>query len=163
WTLSIAYGSVLLVLGIIGFSIQGGNEPYTYTWLKDNVVIGNGTTIVVTPVSGSTYSLSVTDKNGCVVSHSLNVSTIKKVSNSGPNTLKVRIFPTIVSKQINIELKDFIPQNCLLKIFDMNGNIHYTQQLSESTTIYPTLSTGTYFLVIDAAGKYFVEKIVVNN
>jgi len=150
-----------VVLGIIGFDIAGGTEPYTYFWLKDNVTIGNGPTIVIMPIVGSTYSLSVTDKNNCIISHSLNVSAIKKVNKSNYNQLKVKIYPTEVYNHINIELSEYIPQNTLVKIYDFKGIIHFQEVLYNSTTIFPTLTTGKYLVVIEGPGKYFVEKIVV--
>ncbi len=38
----------------------GGTSPYTYLWSS-----GAGTNLTTTPISGGTYTISVTDNNGC--------------------------------------------------------------------------------------------------
>jgi len=151
-----------VVLGIIGFGINGGTNPYTYIWLKNDSIIGTGTTIVVTPTAGSTYTLRVTDKNKCVINNSLNISAIKKAP--GSNLIEqLKIFPTIVSDHINIEFSKFVPENTQIKIFDLKGIQHFQQNITGSTTIYPQLVQGEYFVVIESIGKYSVEKIIVTN
>lgn len=151
-----------VVLGIIGFGIKGGTNPYTYTWLKDETIIGTGNTIVVTPTAGSTFSLRVTDKNKCVTNNSLNLSTIKKVP--GFNRIEqLKIYPTMVSDHINIEFSEFVPENTQIKVFDMKGVLHLQQNITGSTTIYPKLIQGEYFVVIESVGKYNVQKIIVTN
>jgi hypothetical protein len=151
-----------VVLGIIGFKIKGGINPYTYTWMKNDTIIGNGTTIVVTPTIGSTYSLRVTDKNKCVINNSLNLSTIKKAP--GYNRIEqLKIYPTMVSDHINIEFSEFVPENTRVKIYDMKGILHLQQNITGSTTIYPKLFQGEYFVVIESAGKYSVQKVIVSN
>ena len=54
-----------VVLGTIGFDISGGEEPLTFEWLKDNVVVATGDIAVITPVAGSQYMLRVSDRAGC--------------------------------------------------------------------------------------------------
>ena len=151
-----------VVLGIIGFKIKGGTNPYTYTWMKDETIIGTGTTIVVTPTAGSTYSLRVTDKNKCLINNSLNLATIKKAP--GYNRIEqLKIYPTLVSNHINIEFSEFVPENTQVKIYDMKGVLHLQQNITGSTTIYPKLIQGEYFVVIESVGKYKVQKIIVTN
>ncbi|MDD3322704.1 MAG: T9SS type A sorting domain-containing protein [Paludibacter sp.] len=151
-----------VVLGIIGFGIKGGTNPYTYTWLKDEVIIGTGTTIVITPTAGSTYTLRVSDKNKCVINNSLNLSAIKKA----PGNYRIeqlKIYPTLVNTHINVEFSEFVPENTQIKIFDIKGINHFQQNITGSTTIYPQLTQGEYFVVIESAGKYSVQKIIVTN
>ncbi len=46
-------------------SESGGTEPYTYAWSPSG---GNAATGFVVPVTSTTYTLSVTDANGCATS-----------------------------------------------------------------------------------------------
>lgn len=46
--------------GAVFVSVTGGTTPYTYNWSN------NGTTQDITGLSGGSYSLTVTDANGCV-------------------------------------------------------------------------------------------------
>ncbi len=151
-----------VVLGIIGFDIKGGTNPYTYVWLRNDSIIGTGNTIVVTPKAGSTYSLRVTDKNKCVINNSLNLSTIKKAP--AFNRIEgLKVYPTMVTEYINIEFTEFVAENTQVKIFDMKGVLHMQQIITGSTTIYPKLMQGEYFVVIESTGKYSVQKIIVTN
>lgn len=151
-----------VVLGIIGFGINGGTSPFTYTWLKNDVIIGTGTTIVVTPSLGSTYTLCVSDKNKCVINNSLNLASIKKAPGSN-RIQQLKIYPTFVSNHINVEFSEFVPENTQIKIFDLKGILHFQQNITGSTIIYPQLTQGEYFVVIESIGKYSVEKIIVKN
>lgn len=151
-----------VVLGIIGFGIKGGTNPYTYTWLRNDSIIGTGNTIVVTPKVGSTYSLRVTDKNKCVINNSLNLSTIKKAP-AYNRIEELKVYPTMVNEHINIEFSEFVAENTQVKIFDMKGVLHMQQIITGSTTIYPKLIQGEYFVVIESTGKYSVQKIIVTN
>ncbi|HRZ97181.1 MAG TPA: T9SS type A sorting domain-containing protein [Paludibacter sp.] len=151
-----------VVLGIIGFGIKGGTNPYTYAWLRNDSIIGTGNTIVITPKAGSAYSLRVTDKNKCVINNSLNLSTIKKAP-AYNRIEELKIYPTMVSDHINIEFLEFVPENTQVKIYDMKGVLHLQQIITGSTTIYPKLMQGEYFVVIENVGKYSVQKIIVTN
>jgi hypothetical protein len=90
------------------------------------------------------------------------VAAIKKTVSINNRQFKVKIYPTKVYDQLNIDVSEFLPQNTMLKIYDSNGSIHFQQVLHSSTSISPMLSTGNYFVVIESSGKYFVEKIVVS-
>jgi len=50
---------------------QGGSGTYQYNWVPG----GNGNSIVVNPMSNQTYSCTVTDNNGCVISANVQVNT----------------------------------------------------------------------------------------
>jgi gliding motility-associated-like protein len=86
-----ASGSTTICLGQnanISAAASGGTSGYTYNWTG----IGSGATQTVSPTSPSTYSVTVTDANGCVSSVStvaINVTslTVSNLSVSSASTI----------------------------------------------------------------------------
>src|SRR5690606_6259664 len=54
-----------VVLGLMGYDVTGGIEPYTYEWIQHGTVIGTGDIVVITPAKGDKFELNATDKNRC--------------------------------------------------------------------------------------------------
>ncbi|MES2486093.1 MAG: T9SS sorting signal type C domain-containing protein [Bacteroidota bacterium] len=54
--------------GSAGVTVSGGTAPYTYVWLSGQ------DTAAVTGLSGGSYSVTITDANGCTVSENIVIS-----------------------------------------------------------------------------------------
>jgi gliding motility-associated-like protein len=54
----------------LSVSASGGGSPYTYIWNPGNL---SGSTVTVNPTSGTQYTCTVTDANGCTQSRTANV------------------------------------------------------------------------------------------
>lgn len=52
-------------LGEALFIIENGDLPFTYEWPGGNMVVQNGSVHTITDLSTGTYSVTVTDVNGC--------------------------------------------------------------------------------------------------
>ena len=50
--------------GIISTTISGGTIPYTYNWIGDTPMTGNGTPTISDLASGN-YQITITDNNNC--------------------------------------------------------------------------------------------------
>lgn len=59
--------------GSISVNASEGEAPYTYTWVKDGNLLGN-TGSSAWGLSAGTYTVVVTDKNGCSVSKSATIA-----------------------------------------------------------------------------------------
>ncbi|MFK7905433.1 MAG: gliding motility-associated C-terminal domain-containing protein, partial [Chitinophagales bacterium] len=68
--------------GVLGVKVEGGTEPYAFTWQDKNGEIF-GDEIDLTNVTAGTYTLIVTDFNNCDVSLGFNVSDVGAPSISG--------------------------------------------------------------------------------
>ncbi|MBN2668355.1 MAG: gliding motility-associated C-terminal domain-containing protein [Bacteroidales bacterium] len=53
--------------------VSGGTAPFMYTWKKSGVIIQNGNEANIDSLSAGSYSVIVTDDNGCASSQSFNI------------------------------------------------------------------------------------------
>ena len=151
---------VSIVLGVIGYEINGGTAPYQYQWLKDNQVIATGEVAVIVPENGKSYVLRVKDKNNCSVDNAINISSAAKANKSYlSETVKISLLPS--NQQLSIDFKGFVPENITLSVFDMNGKLYLKQPIGESTTVSLQLPLGTYLAVVGNGQMYHVQKIML--
>ncbi|HOG37174.1 MAG TPA: T9SS type A sorting domain-containing protein [Paludibacteraceae bacterium] len=156
-----------VVLGLMGYKVTGGIEPYTYEWLQNGQIIGTGDVVVVTPAKGDRFELKATDKNRCfsVSSFTMKViSQIEKYEENDKNN-EYKIYPTLVKNaQINIELpKTEIPIKAKVRIFDIKGTVQYQSFITGSNAVNCELINGTYFVSVQTDDFHKVEKIIVNH
>ena len=98
--------------GTISSSVSGGTAPYSYSWTGP---VGNGATSPnLTGLSGGSYTVLVTDANGCVMSQTATLATNPL---PGAPTATV-IQPTCVTVTGMIQIQ--IPASGMLYSFD-NG------------------------------------------
>ncbi len=151
---------VSIVLGVVGYEINGGTAPYQYEWLKNNQVISTGEVAVIVPEKDMNYVLRVKDKNGCSVENAINVTNSAKVAkNYLSETVKINL--SQFNHQLNIDFKGFVPENTTVSVFDLQGKIHTKQAIRESATIPFQLPFGVYLVVVGNGQLYHVQKIMV--
>jgi hypothetical protein len=108
--------------------VSGGTSPYTYSW-------SNGpTTASITGISAGSYSVSVTDANGCTQSASIAVS----------NTGSPLIYPSIS------DVKCFGDKNGSIKLNVGGGFPPYTYSWSNGTTTKDIsgVGAGSYTVIV---------------
>lgn len=149
-----------VVLGLMGYDIAGGMEPYQFEWLLNDEVISTTDIAVFTPHQGDDLVLRITDNNICSASTAFNlkISSLPRQGNNSDNF--VRIFPTLVKRDIQIEFTAAPDPNTLLRIFDISGKEVWQQPVRRNTRISPALQPGTYFVSIKSGTFHHVEKII---
>ncbi len=153
-----------VVLGLMGYSVSGGIEPYTYEWIQNGKVIGTGDVVVITPAKGDKIELKATDKNKCYSTMAFSMKVISKIGGANKEKeTEYRIFPTLIKNDIiNIVLPDTEnPLKANVRIFDTNGALRYQKQITGSTVINSGLPAGTYFVSVKTDDYHKVEKIIV--
>lgn len=144
---------------------QYGNGNYIYlwspsTWLDDNTV-ANPTAI---PNETITYYLTVTDENDCTAYSEVLVSV-------EPSNIHQAFYSdlSVLPNPNNgiFELEGLvISELSIIKIFDLNGKIIYTDELKPSLNIHTidisNNSRGVYFLKIIQSNIVYNEKIIIN-
>jgi len=131
--------------GSINMNVSGGTAPYTFSW-------SNGSTNEdVVGLSAGSYTLTVTDANGCTESHTMTVG-------SSAGTLSIQ--NAIVSDEVcgdGAGSIDVIP----------NGGaapLTYSWSSGQTTQDLSGLSAGTYELTItDNNGCTVVQSYTINN
>jgi hypothetical protein len=148
-----------VVLGAIGYSVTGGTAPYTFQWLKNEVVFATGDIAVLKPESGTNYSLKITDKNNCFTVMSINVDATKNVSSAFNK--RILVTPTYVIDKIAVSFVDIIPDKSTVRIFDGKGILHLQTEITGNGYIPLQLQKGTYYVVIEYNKEFVAEKIIV--
>lgn len=151
---------VPVVLGLMGYDIAGGITPYFYEWLLNGEVISTSDVAIFTPHVGDDLVLTVTDNNVCSASTAFN---LKIAEIPGPEQNEndfVRIFPTMVRNEIQIEFDGSPQQESLVRIFSVSGKMVFEQTTTESILIHPILEPGIYFVSVKSGVLHKIEKII---
>lgn len=152
-----------VVLGLMGYDVMGGIEPYTFEWIQNNKVIGTGDVVVIVPAKGDQLSLKATDKNKCYSTSSFSMKVIGRVAENEQHNKSIKIYPTIVTDGIiHIDLNN--PDNLLnakIRVFDLKGKLVYQALTSENCTLNEHFPTGTYFVSVKTTEYHKVEKIII--
>ena len=136
--------------GSISAAITGGYAPYTYSWSNDSTYKNSVASNSLNGVVAGTYSLTVTDGNGCSVSTTAIISE--------PNVLTINLQPNTIAC--------FGLNTGAISAVATGGTSPYNYSWSggSATAGYDTLLTaGTYSLsVTDANGCSVVASTSVN-
>jgi len=154
-----------VVLGLMGYNVTGGIEPYTYQWVQNGNVVGTGDLVIITPQKGDQFSLKVIDKNKCHNTTSFNMKVISRVNGQNGEINGIKVYPTIIKDDqihINMEKSDKM-KNANIRIFDVKGNLMYQTFVTESYTIDHYLLAGTYFVSVKIDDLHKVTKIIVQH
>jgi len=150
-----------VVLGLMGYDIEGGMSPYLFQWLLNGEVISTSDIAIFTPKKGDDLSLNVTDNNKCraTTSFNLKVASIHKKPGETEDE-GIKVYPTIVKDHIHIEIPLTENKKALLRIFDSTGEIAQQEYIPESKDVNLNLTPGIYFLSLKIGDIHKVEKII---
>jgi len=154
-----------VVLGLMGYNVTGGIEPYTYQWVQNGNVIGTSDVVIITPKKGDQFSLKATDKNKCYNTTSFNMKVISRINGQKAEENGFKIYPTLLRDDvihIDLPTSDKLI-NANIRIFDVKGNLMYQTFASESYTINQHLLDGTYFVSVKTVEFHKVVKIIVQH
>ncbi len=104
----------------ISVTVLGGSEPYSYNWIPATSSPNSSSTQVTPPVT-TTYTVEVTDANGCMTSDTVNVLVVEAVTVSMPTAFS----PNDDTK--NDVYEPFVPFNAadiqVFQVFDRWGQL----------------------------------------
>lgn len=131
--------------GSAGISMTGGVAPYSYAWTPSNAQ----TTAIITGVTAGTYSVVVTDENGCVYN---STSTVPDIA--GPTISQITFTPPLCSGQ----------NNATATVIPVGGTPAYTYQWTgvgaQTTQTATALGVGTYSVTVRDANSCTVTGAV---
>jgi len=133
----------------------------TYTW--SNSFIGNP--VVIFPTLGTTtYSAWGTGSNSCV---GVNYIFVTTTNCTNLNELHVNdnlvIYPSPTQGSFHIKLSSIVTFPTILKIYDINGKVLFTQHLNQEDSIIDLsdASNGLYYIVLTDAENVNYRKVVI--
>lgn len=149
-----------VVLGLMGYNVEGGNAPYLFEWLLNGVVISTTDVAVFTPKKGDDLVLKVTDNNICSASTAFNLKVASLPKNNKEAGESIVLYPTVVKQELFVELPQS-SQRTLVRIFNLIGAVVYETFLSGNARLDLNLVSGTYFVSVKSGDLHKVEKIIV--
>jgi hypothetical protein len=136
--------------------VDGGVMPYTYLWSD-----GSENSRIENPTESS-YTLLVTDDNGCVIE-----GEIKDILSSNHNlfnTNQLVIYPNPAIGHLILNAAIPLSGEFILEVFNITGKLVYTQNLQDLDQILiPTSSwnSGSYILKVQGDDAISVSKFIV--
>ncbi len=126
--------------------LNAGSGYATYQW---NTL---EQTQLITVNSPGTYTVTVTDTNGC--SAVAEPVTINKISvDEKGNALSFTIFPNPSNGILNVKFDNFMAKDMIIKLIDATGRTLQVQQLKDVSSSF----THTMDISSVAAGNYFIK------
>ena len=105
-------------------SVTGGSTPYTYSWST------NETGQTVSGLADDTYTVTVTDKNGCLTSGTVVILTTA-INGKGASSLGFTLYPNPASEQLFIQTK--LSSSSVMSIRNVMGQIVQNEILQTGT------------------------------
>lgn len=138
--------------GSIDFTPGGGVAPYTFDWSP-----GGETTEDLTDLEAGTYTVTVTDANGCTETFDFHVDSSVGIDDETLNN-ELSIYPNPTQGMVTIQLTgdyDF-------SIRDARGRLILVKTSSETTEIdLSDYESGVYFIRVHQDGASLVKKLVL--
>jgi len=144
--------------GELQANIIGGQAPYTYVWST------GAAGPIIDGVGLGTYSVDITDANGCMYSETIVLNTTAAYNIEGLNKWKIYPNPTTDQVFINIELER--SKELTIGLYDIRGVFIQSivtdgSQVNENMELQD-VAPGTYFIRLsDEKGNSAIEKLVV--
>ncbi len=142
-----------------GNKITASSDASGYQWFLNGRPLPNATEKMVATIWEGSYSLQVTNANGCT---SMSAPIDSKGLLIGKLTNSFRVFPNPAVDDINIFLADKAEGEAQMKIYSMEGNAVWSKTYTTvpSSVNISQLNTGVYILDCTVQGKKYTAKII---
>lgn len=142
--------------GAIVSNINGGVPGYNYVWSNA------GITPNLSGLGVGSYTLTITDNNGCSATASANIGVVgieEDLMDIGLN-----IFPNPSSGEFFIEFNQPLP-NAELTVMNVVGTVIYSGMVPENQTQFPVnmseSSKGIYLVKVNVGAQSFTKRIII--
>lgn len=141
--------------GMIDATVTGGTAPYVYSW-------SNGATSQdLGGLTPGTYSLTVTDVNGCISTNDFVVEDTLSISDLSGSLADVIVYPNPSSTIATVESNGSTIEK--VRLMDMSGKIVFQTETEALKVEIQTasLEQGMYFVHVTVEGKTTLRKLNV--
>jgi len=137
-------------------NVTGGTSPYQATW--SNSQTGN----TITNLAAGTYTVTVTDRNGCEATATAVVNTTVGI-NTINEDLSFTIYPNPAKTQVTVDAGSLDKETTVV-LEDILGQSLLVKNITSSpvTVDLGSYSNGVYFIELRQGGKRAVKKFVIN-
>ncbi|HOK37291.1 MAG TPA: PKD domain-containing protein [Bacteroidales bacterium] len=140
--------------GSITINVTGGTQPYTGLWNTSVITPGTGNTIVYSGLTGGSYSVTVTDLNGCTATTSVFVNTLgaSPVANFSFND-------SIGCDNLTVQFIDLSNNNPISWFWEFGDG----QTSTEQNPVHSYTQAGVYSVSLTATNVIGSNTITFNN
>jgi hypothetical protein len=152
-----AYPYSPVSISVNGDTLRAYNA-LTYQWYLNGSIISGASSNIYIANQGGSYSVAITDSNGCsATSNAIVLTDINDLSNSF-----VSIFPNPFSTSVSISLQKQNLQQADLTVTDVLGSSVFKSAIQNPQFEINTSnwSAGVYFLQITADGERSVRQLI---
>lgn len=146
--------------GTASVSVSGGTPPYTYAWNN------GGTTQSINNLVTGTYTVVVTDANGCTNTTDVTVQDFTSNTNSIETLTNFDVFPNPNNGNFAIRLDFEKTTKMQIKVINMIGQPVYESNTTDNNLYLPIDLTnqapGIYFISIQTETGRAVKRILVS-
>jgi hypothetical protein len=151
------------IVTAIGDSLT--STPATsYQWYRNGVLIPGATDQLYVAIQGGDYSVETTDSLGCS-SFSNVVTVVIAGIQDEPAQVSFSIHPNPVSSQLRVNLAGVVTSNYSIRIYSIMGSLQLELKDNAGASVamdVSALSSGIYYLVLDAGGMQAVRRFIKN-
>lgn len=139
---------------------SGGNPPYTYLWQP-----GGATTKDYYNIAPGSYTVCVTDANGCTVCDSVNVDPANVGIEEQGQELSFEVIPNpVADDEVTMVFGQLHKKEAFIAILDVTGSAVLFEKITlndnKHTINIRSLSPGIYFVRIEAEDMLTIKKLV---
>lgn len=146
--------------GQISATTASGNFPLTFTWSPTGAVAESGSTSIYSNALPGTYTVCVSDANGCTDCASANVNLNVTGINISSTNAQVSVYPNPTSDQFFIDANT--TDKLITDLYDINGRHLFSETLSDKSNInVATLDNGIYTLTIKTGDRIINKKLII--
>ncbi|OFZ10181.1 MAG: hypothetical protein A3D92_15155 [Bacteroidetes bacterium RIFCSPHIGHO2_02_FULL_44_7] len=145
--------------GAVNLTVFGGTSPFTYAWSGPGSF--SATTEDISGLAGGTYTVTVTDANGCTTTTNFTVNSV--VGLVDLDLVNFNLYPNPSNGVFNVVMDNADKGMYAIEVTDLDGRVVYTASMNgDSHTIdLGAKANGTYMLQVSNEKSRTIKRIVL--